>query len=82
MTSNAMEKGHTPTYEPRGNDVSPEHDISKKDEGMRVVADAMDVDPFAQAAEGEHGGDYIEYRNMGWIKAGALIMAEVRLSHL
>ncbi|EIM89333.1 uncharacterized protein STEHIDRAFT_94487 [Stereum hirsutum FP-91666 SS1] len=36
----------------------------------------MDVDPFAQAAEGKHGGDYIEYRNMGWIKAGALIMAE------
>lgn len=72
-----MEKGHTPTSS--SNEVSPQRDVEKKDEGMRVVTDAMDVDPFAQAAEGKHGGDYIEYRNMGWIKAGALIMAEVRL---
>lgn len=79
MTSNAMEKGHTPRFDPPSKEVSPEHAMEKKDEGMRIVAGAMDVDPFAQAAEGEHGGDYIEYRNMGWIKAGALIMAEVRL---
>ncbi|KAI0063753.1 hypothetical protein BV25DRAFT_357555 [Artomyces pyxidatus] len=34
----------------------------------------LDIDAFDEAAAG--GGDQISYKNMGWIKAGALIMAE------
>ncbi|THH17083.1 hypothetical protein EW146_g3666 [Bondarzewia mesenterica] len=38
-------------------------------------AAALDVDAF-ELAGGSAGKDQINYKNMGWIKAGALIMAE------
>ncbi|KAI0063763.1 hypothetical protein BV25DRAFT_1801670 [Artomyces pyxidatus] len=48
--------------------------VSRVD-GAKGSKTPLDIDTFERAVA-ESDGDHIEYKTMGWIKAGALIMAE------
>ncbi|KAA1477607.1 hypothetical protein DENSPDRAFT_615633 [Dentipellis sp. KUC8613] len=53
------------------------HETAPHVEEKGVTQDALAVDAFEEALGAEHDASgHINYRNMGWIKAGALIMAE------
>ena len=72
-----MEKKLSPSPSP--SPTPPAYPDVDHEKAQKRAAVDIDVDAFDQAAGSGNADEHINYRSMGWIKAGALIMAEVRI---
>ncbi|ETW77696.1 amino acid transporter [Heterobasidion irregulare TC 32-1] len=69
-----MEKKLSPSPSP--SPTPPAYPDVDHEKAQKRAAVDIDVDAFDQAAGSGNADEHINYRSMGWIKAGALIMAE------